>query len=148
MPNGTMSRKRVDGTLMTSQFPSFMTAVKLCCDTHCLQVAAFLHLSWCWAEDRSLDAYFKLALKAAGDNRFLFPVKPKCHAPCQKKSWWQEVACSAFSCVLHFFFEKSPCKIAMRLGKSLLSKWKSMVTWYWFTCYVNSPPARWGVLDF
>ena len=45
MPNGTMSRKRAGGTQMTPQFPSFMTAVKLCCNTHCLQAAAFLQLS-------------------------------------------------------------------------------------------------------
>lgn len=41
----------------------------------------------CWVaiqplfKDRSLAAYFDLATKAAADNKFWFPVKPKCHVP-------------------------------------------------------------------
>ena len=99
-------------------------------------------------EDQSMKAYLELAVRACADNKFLFPVKPKCHVTwlngpklislqkliaIETDEAWQEIAYQqevhrslAWTGIL--LFSTNPCrldpsKVSTR-GIGIVSKWR------------------------
>ena len=108
LPIGSTLRRLMDGTWMMRQSTFSMNAASLgptiflgyFVNKEDLQIqvcASILPFGYLWiqfAKDRSMRAYLELACKAANDGKFLFPVKPKCHASCHTLTFKFELSLS------------------------------------------------------
>ena len=62
------------------------TKVRTCIVWHCLQSSQPVPKKNHRTEDQSLNSYYRLAQKSVELGlQNLYPIKPKCHAPCQAK---------------------------------------------------------------